>query len=275
MKRSIKLLAAALAAITAMSCTSATAFADTLKVVDGVTYRYSDSGEQLGKYTGWAKTSKGKVYYKNGVKVTKNTTIKGIRYKFNKNGICTGKYTGFVKNSKGMLYYKNGALIKDQTITVKGLIYYADSFGYLTGGAEDDVDPGNVSSTVRDLRYNGSNYYLFIETVAFIYGDDGKCYDLGDFPDEVSKSGYKLKSNLREDKELTSLIKDKQPLGQLTYTSKKLSNNFEITVKEFDKADLYANGQALDGYGLTIISTVPFCYVDGTAVYLYTTATKY
>ncbi|MBO6230101.1 MAG: hypothetical protein J6O50_06000 [Ruminiclostridium sp.] len=275
MKRSIKLLAAALAAITAMSCTSATAFADTLKVVDGVTYRYSDSGEQLGKYTGWAKTSKGKVYYKNGVKVTKNTTIKGIRYKFNKNGICTGKYTGFVKNSKGMRYYKNGVLIKDQTVTVKGLTYYADSFGYLTGGEEDGVNPGNVSSTVRDLRYNGSNYYLFIETVAFIYGDDGKCYDLGDFPDEVSKSGYKLKSNLREDKELTSLIKDKQPLGQLTYTSKKLSNNFEITVKEFDKANLYANGKAMEDYGLTLVSTNPFCYVDGTAVYLYTTAAKY
>ena len=210
-----------------------------------------------------------------GVKVTKNTTIKGIRYKFNKNGICTGKYTGFVKNSKGMRYYKNGVLIKEQTVTVKGLTYYADSFGYLTGGEEDGVNPGSVSSTVRDLRYNGSNYYLFIETVAFIYGDDGKCYDLGDFPDEVSKSGYKLKSNLREDKELTSLIKDKQPLGQLTYTSKKLSNNFEITVKEFDKANLYANGKAMEDYGLTLVSTNPFCYVDGTAVYLYTTAAKY
>ena len=88
MKKSIKLLAAALAAITAMSCTSVTAFADKLKTVDGITYRYSYNGEQKGKYTGWAKTSKGKVYYKNGVRV-KNTWIKDKegRYRYiDKNG---------------------------------------------------------------------------------------------------------------------------------------------------------------------------------------------
>ncbi len=245
------------------------------KTIGGIRYMFNQYGQCRGTYTGWAKNSKGKVYYKNGVKVTKNTTIKGIRYKFNKNGICTGKYTGFVKNSKGKRYYKNGVLLKGQTITVKGLTYYADSFGYLTAGEEDDVTPGSVFSNVRDLMYNGSNYYLFIETAAFIYGDDGKCYVLGDLPDEVGKSGYKIKSDLIEDKELTTLIKDKKPLGQLTYTSQKINNNFEITVKEFDKANLYANGRAMEDYGLTVVSTEPFCYVDGTAVYLYTTAAKY
>ena len=70
-----KALAAALAAVTALSCASVTAFADRLKTVDGVTYRYSDSGEAKGKYTGWAKTSKGRYYYKDGVKV-RNTWIK-------------------------------------------------------------------------------------------------------------------------------------------------------------------------------------------------------
>ncbi|MBP3854023.1 MAG: hypothetical protein IK990_00225 [Ruminiclostridium sp.] len=75
MKKSFKILAAALAAITAMSCTSATAFADKLKTVDGITYRYSDSGELKGTYTGWRNTSKGKFYYKNGVKL-KNKWLK-------------------------------------------------------------------------------------------------------------------------------------------------------------------------------------------------------
>ena len=69
MRKSIRSLAAALAAITAMSFVNVTAFADKLKVVDGVTYKYSDTGEQKGKYTGWAKTSKGRYYYKDGVKL--------------------------------------------------------------------------------------------------------------------------------------------------------------------------------------------------------------
>ena len=44
MRMSIKLkaLAAALAAVTALSCASVTAFADKLKTVDGIKYRYSD-----------------------------------------------------------------------------------------------------------------------------------------------------------------------------------------------------------------------------------------
>lgn len=76
MKRKFKLLAAALAAITAMSCTSATAFADKLKTVDGIKYRYSDSGEQIGTFSGWSTGKSGaKYYYKNGVRV-KNTWIK-------------------------------------------------------------------------------------------------------------------------------------------------------------------------------------------------------
>ena len=78
-------MAATLAAVTALSCTSATAFADRLKTVDGVTYRYSDSGDVNGKYTGWAKTSKGRYYCKDGVKV-RNTWIK------NKKGEC--RYLG-------------------------------------------------------------------------------------------------------------------------------------------------------------------------------------
>ncbi|MBP3856878.1 MAG: hypothetical protein IK990_14840 [Ruminiclostridium sp.] len=50
MRKSIRSLAAVLAAITAMSCANVTAFADKLKTVDGIKYRYSDSGEQLGTF---------------------------------------------------------------------------------------------------------------------------------------------------------------------------------------------------------------------------------
>ena len=84
MKKSVKMIAAALAAITAMSCVNVTAFADKLKTVDGIKYRYSDSGEQIGTFSGWSTGKSGaKYYYKNGVRV-KNTWIndKKGRYRY-------------------------------------------------------------------------------------------------------------------------------------------------------------------------------------------------
>lgn len=96
MKKSIKLIAAALAAVTAMSCTSATAFADKLKTVDGVTYKYSDSGERKGKFTGWAKNTKtgARFCYKKGVKQLGFVHIgKGWYYIDGKKGMLTGKQT--------------------------------------------------------------------------------------------------------------------------------------------------------------------------------------
>ena len=95
MNMKFKALAVALTAVTALSCTSATAYADKLKTVDGVTYRYSDSGDVKGKYIGWAKTSKGRYYYKDGVKV-RNTWIKNkkgeYRYLGSDGRMVTGWY---------------------------------------------------------------------------------------------------------------------------------------------------------------------------------------
>ena len=103
MKKKLKLIAAALAAITALSCASVTAFADKLKTVDGVTYRYSDSGEKIGKYTGWAKKKSGaRYYYKDGVKQIGWLMLdgKGKYYIDPKDGMLTGMNT-----IDGELYY--------------------------------------------------------------------------------------------------------------------------------------------------------------------------
>ena len=120
MKKTLKILSAALAAITVMSCASVPAFADKIKTIDGVTYRYSDSGQQVGKYTGWAKTSKGKRYYKNGI-VYKNKWIKTkagkyyyagsdgyMRTGWAKVSVGKGNYSYFDKNGvwDGKVYYK-------------------------------------------------------------------------------------------------------------------------------------------------------------------------
>lgn len=67
MKKKIKVLAAVIAAAVMVSCVSVTSFADKLKKVNGVMFRYSDSGEVKGEYTGWARTSKGRSWYKNGI----------------------------------------------------------------------------------------------------------------------------------------------------------------------------------------------------------------
>ena len=109
MKISFKLTAAALAAITVMSCASLTSFADKLKTVDGVIYRYSDSGERKGVYTGFVKTSKVRKYYKNGVpyKSKHFKTKSGKSYLTDKNGYIV---TGW-KKIKGAWHWfrENGA----------------------------------------------------------------------------------------------------------------------------------------------------------------------
>ena len=95
MKKTFKLIAAALAAVTAMSCTAVSANADKLRTVDGVKYRYSDSGEKKGTYTGWTKTSSGKrFYYKKGVAQTGWVHIGKNWYYIDKSkGRLTGKQT--------------------------------------------------------------------------------------------------------------------------------------------------------------------------------------
>lgn len=128
MKKSIRLTAAALAAIAAMSCTSATAFADKLKTVNGVTYRYSDTGEQLGTYTGWAKNSVGKRYYINGILI-RNKWLKmkgGKRFYVGDDGYLSLGWTHIGEN----WYYitlENGRLSGTQLID--GIEYTFDANG--------------------------------------------------------------------------------------------------------------------------------------------------
>lgn len=267
----------------AAMCTSA--YADSLKKSDGVMYRHSDDGVNKGAYTGWAKSSKGRYYYKNGVKVTGTALIKGKRYKFGENGVLIGEYTGFVKNSKGKRYYKNGVLAKNLLFRLKegGTIYSADSSGYLTVIKDEDINPGQsvhfigkndglLTDLQKDLWYGDWLYYLFIATEIFIYGEDGKCYGTGDLPDVVSKDGYKLGNNLFVNEEITALIKDGELLGRLNYAVGRAQAEFDVTVYEFDGGYLYAGGPE---DGLVLISSKPYCYVDGVPIYLYTYAFKY
>ncbi|MDE7234633.1 MAG: hypothetical protein K2N29_06185 [Ruminiclostridium sp.] len=140
---------------------------------------------------------------------------------------------------------------------------------------DGEPNPGMPALVTMDLMYGGEKYYLFIDVAPFIYGEDGKCYLLGNGYKTVQEPGYRVKENLPVDEALTAMLRDREPVGTLTYTDGALNADFEVTLKEFDNADLYENGNPKDDYGLTLVSTEPLCYVDGTAVYLTADATKY
>ena len=113
MKKGLKMLAASLAAVTAMTFASVGASAYKTKTVDGIKYRYSDDWKQnLGKYNGWTTAKSGaKYYYKDGVKL-KNSwlKVKGKRtYYFDSKGkMVTGEYSD---GAKTYLFGSDGKLI--------------------------------------------------------------------------------------------------------------------------------------------------------------------
>ena len=117
--------------ITLLGNLSFLTYADKLKSYDGVMYLYSDNDENLGEYTGWAKTSKGKLYYCDGEKVTGKFVIDGVCYKFSKKGYSQGKYTGWLKLNDGKKYYKNGVVVRNKWLKVGNSYSYAGVDGYM------------------------------------------------------------------------------------------------------------------------------------------------
>ena len=176
MKKELKLIAAALAAITALSCTSATAYADKLKTVGGVTYKYSDSGEQKGKYTGWAKTSKGRYYYKDGVKLkSKWLSVKGRKtyYLLSSGKMATGDI--FFKNGKTYHFGSDGKLdfgifaginkTDEDEITQSSLRMQYDGFAVAiqdtpVWGISLDDDYGITNFRAEFVRFNTDDYII-------------------------------------------------------------------------------------------------------------------
>jgi len=171
MKKTLKLIAAALAAVTAMSCTPVSAYADKLSSNGGIMYRYSDRGQYLGRFTGWTK-SRGKMYfYLDGVKVTKNTVINGRRFKFDRNGVYLGKYTGWTHSAEGVRYWKNGEMYTDCWIKMKnGKYRYLGSDGCMRTG---------WSLVTR----NGKGKFSFFDSNGYW---DGKTYNTGYGPETLA-----------------------------------------------------------------------------------------
>lgn len=169
MKRSLKLTAAAFAAMTAISCMGLSSFADKVKIVDGTAYRYSESGEQKGVFSGWKKTANGKMFYKNGVLIRNKWVIKksGARFYLNAEGIAE---TGWVHTGKAWYYVdaQNGALTGEQTLG--GHVYSFSGKGKWNGIY--DKYPFAKLANRLDKKVYGGLYYL--DGMCVVQSVDGK-----------------------------------------------------------------------------------------------------
>lgn len=137
MKKKIKELVSALTAAAILACSSVPAYADKVKTVDGLLYRYSDSGESKGVYTGWVKKGADRYYYKNG-KMLKSCWLA-------------------VKGKKTYYLRKNGKMAVG-TIKIGGKYYTFDEKGRLGeyGGDTGGSAVSGISLSERGISTTGT-----------------------------------------------------------------------------------------------------------------------
>gem|GEM_PF-6526435 len=128
MKGKLKIIAAALAAVTAMSCMAAGSSAKVwLETENGITYRYSQEEgscvQDATEYTGWAKNKAGDRFYYLKGKRLKNTWLS-----------VNGERTYYL-DSKGIM-------LKNRSITKNGTVYSFDTNGRIIG---EDVSQWGIT----------------------------------------------------------------------------------------------------------------------------------
>ena len=197
MKHTIRSSIAALFAAAAISVSSVTAYADTLKVIDGTAHRYSESGDDLGLYTGWVTAKGSRAYFRDGIKMTATWVAdNGTYYLLLEDG---SPFTGrFLDGSALYEFGENGALVSSTAVmTVDGITYISAANGAVTGILTGTVRTGSglryyskgksVSSTWivsggEKTGFADSNGYLVTGLMKrgggiYRFGDDGKLTD--------------------------------------------------------------------------------------------------
>ena len=172
----VKKFLALAAAVLTMSCVSVNTYADTLATRDGLKYRISDSGKDLGLYTGWTKKGNDRYYYKNGEK-KKNCwlTSKGIRkYYLQADGTrATGKVT-----IQGVEYEfdEKGVVLPDKwglTLTAKDVTPTGCTVVFTQSGGSPTGELGSSSPFTLERYKNGQ--WTAVETLLkeFDWTDEG------------------------------------------------------------------------------------------------------
>lgn len=158
------------AAVLTMTCVPLNAYADTLMERDGLKYRVSDSGEDMGLYSGWTKKGGDRYYYKNG-EMKKNCWLrsKGVRkYFLQADGkAATGKVT-----IQGVEYEfdEKGALVPDAwglTFTAKDVTSTGCTVVFVQSGG----DPTGELSTggYFELEQYRNGQWTAVEMLPFGY----------------------------------------------------------------------------------------------------------
>lgn len=112
------------AAVVIISCMAADISADTLKERDGLRYLVSDSGDESGLYTGWAKRAGRYYYYKDG-EMKKSCWI--------------------TSNGKKKYFLKSDGSLAVGKVTISGREYEFDENGVLI------PDPWGIELTAEDV----------------------------------------------------------------------------------------------------------------------------
>lgn len=125
MKKFKKAVSAALAAAVIFGAAALPAYADSVKKIDGVLYRFNDDRVSVGEYSGWVRQNGKRVRYQDGL-----------------------PYTGWLKNKDGSKKYcMDGYPVtgdiqmigEKDGIRTNGKIYTFDENGILTGKRKADI----------------------------------------------------------------------------------------------------------------------------------------
>ena len=205
----VKKMLALAAALLTMSCMSVNVYADKLTTKDGLRYVVSDSGEDKGLYTGWAKNAKAnkRFYYINGVK------RKGWTYIYDKNN-----WYYFDKS--------DGSLVTG-TVEIDGTEYTFSSNGAWEG--KNKIGSASAYSALKKKlsKKDYGGMYLDESTVVVMSVDDEKVQK---YIDEVKKDFSQItlkhcKYSVKELESIYNYLGDKMDYYEIMGLSTDVMNN--------------------------------------------------
>ncbi|MGN1136429.1 MAG: hypothetical protein ACI4SF_09445 [Oscillospiraceae bacterium] len=259
-KKLLSVITATIISTAMMLNTAVMVSADTIKTVNGIAYRYSDSGEQTGKFTGWAKNSKGRRYYKNGV-LYKNKWIKlksGKRFYAGEDGYLT---LGWYKTDDGWCYFNeaNGEMSVGET-EIYGKTYTFSQNGIWDGKA--DYDNSKI--------YVKLNKKLSKDDYGGIYFDDNAVIVMSKNNESVVKVTEELKKLFAPIiiKECTFSLNELESVKQHLEKNMKKYGIYSVgtyTMNNYVGVEMYGQNDDFDAYLKTLddSSIIHVEYGDG------------